>query len=123
VLEEETAREDDVAERLAEARGTLARLHRLDPSAFEQAATFAGSLLRVTQETERPSSAVCGERNGASKLTEAAVLSIRRRHPKGESMETLSREYGVCRGTIKDVVHHRTWKEIGRDDRERRETR
>lgn len=122
-LAREAEQNDGRAEKLMAAQDALAELHERNPAAFAQAVAFVGILLRVTEETERPSSVVLGERNGASKLTEAAVLSIRRRHPKGESMEALAREYGVCRGTIKDVVKHRTWKEIRRDDRERRGTK
>jgi len=122
-LARETEQDDGPTGNLVAAQDALAELSGLDPRAFAQAVAFVGILLRVTEETEPASSAVLGERNGASKLTEAAVLSIRRRHPEGESMETLAREYGVCRDTIKDVVRCRTWKQVRRDDRKGRDGR
>ena len=118
---DETALNDRPGDNLTATQGALAELHERNPAAFAQAVAFAEILLRVTQETERASSTVLGETNGAAKLTNEAVRSIRRRHPMGESMAALAREYGVCYGTIKDVVRRRTWKQVGREDRDRRD--
>jgi hypothetical protein len=53
-----------------------------------------------------------GERNPHAKLTWQSVREIRRsRSEKGERVIDLAQQYGVCRKTIKDIVHNYTWRE------------
>lgn len=51
-----------------------------------------------------------GEKNKASKLTEADVLNIRKR--KGELLKVLAIDFGVRISTIDDVLKRKTWKHI-----------
>ncbi|VGJ85909.1 NUMOD4 motif-containing HNH endonuclease [Klebsiella pneumoniae] len=54
-----------------------------------------------------------GAKNGYSKLTEIAVLEIRRHPPLTRDMqEKLSAKFGVSMATIRDVAARRTWTHI-----------
>lgn len=54
-----------------------------------------------------------GERSGQAKLTDSAVLEIRRRYAEGSvSQQQLADEFGVHQSKISDVVRRRTWKHI-----------
>lgn len=54
-----------------------------------------------------------GERNWIAKLTEIAVYEIRDKYAAGGvSTGYLSRQYGVHKSTIKDVLHRRTWRHL-----------
>jgi hypothetical protein len=54
-----------------------------------------------------------GEAKTLAKLTDAAVQEIRRRYEAGEGSQAgLAREYGVCRGTIENVVTGKTWRHV-----------
>lgn len=53
-----------------------------------------------------------GTANGRSKLTEAAVLDIRRRYRPGNGIE-LAREYGVGKATVSRVVNRKHWGHVG----------
>jgi hypothetical protein len=50
-----------------------------------------------------------GERHGMGKLLTDQVLAIRARCARGELQYKVSREYGVCRQTVSDIVCRRTW--------------
>ncbi len=97
---------------LTAAEGALAELHALDPAAFKQAGMFMEMLLQVAREGKRLSSADFGERNGAAKLTESDVRTIRRRHAARESIASLARAYGVSSRTIRDIVRYVTWRHM-----------
>lgn len=47
-----------------------------------------------------------------SKLCEAAVIEIRRRHGEGESQTTIGRDFGVTRKTVFMVATRRAWKHV-----------
>lgn len=53
-----------------------------------------------------------GSKNGACKLTELEVYSIRQRHNRGEGVNSLALEYGVSRSGIQKIVNRQTWKHI-----------
>lgn len=53
-----------------------------------------------------------GSKNGASKLSEDVVLSIRRKHSKGVSVTKLSAEYGVNYTTVRSIVLGLAWKHV-----------
>lgn len=53
---------------------------------------------------------VRGEKNGRAKLTEAQVMDIRLAYSNGlGNMPYLATKYGVSEGTIRNIVHRRTW--------------
>lgn len=47
-----------------------------------------------------------------SKLTEASVVEIRKRHLSGDSKSFLSREYNVSRRLIRDVIEGKRWAHV-----------
>jgi hypothetical protein len=55
-----------------------------------------------------------GERSNLSKLRAAQVLRIRALHDRGVSVDELARRFRVVRETISNIVHFRTWRELGR---------
>lgn len=50
-----------------------------------------------------------GELQGSSKLTEAAVLDIRRRSLLGQSQRSLSAEFGVSQKAISKIIRRESW--------------
>jgi hypothetical protein len=50
-----------------------------------------------------------------AKLTAKAVIAIRRRRRRGETLRSIGCRYGVVRTTILAIVHGRTWKHIPED--------
>lgn len=55
---------------------------------------------------------VQGERNANARLTEAAVLEIRRRRSEGEGRDALAREFGISIDTLNGVIYRKAWKHI-----------
>ena len=53
---------------------------------------------------------VSGEKHPQSKLTKEQVLSIRELHKKGHSITNLSKQYGVCRQHIWEIIKQTKWK-------------
>jgi hypothetical protein len=53
-----------------------------------------------------------GRRLPQSKLTEEAVLDIRRRKSEGESIERLAREYGITWGSCQDAILGISWRRV-----------
>ena len=53
-----------------------------------------------------------GERNGAHKLTEAAVRQLRARHSAGERVVALAREFGVHRNLVRRVLDRLQWAHV-----------
>lgn len=53
-----------------------------------------------------------GERNGLSKLTDAAIPSIRMALARGESPGSIARRFGVSCSTIRNIAIGRTWKHV-----------
>lgn len=53
-----------------------------------------------------------GERNPAARLTENTVRDIRRRCSAGELQREISREFGVSKNTISDIVRRKSWKSV-----------
>lgn len=52
-----------------------------------------------------------GEKHYQGKLTKADVRFVRTEAAKGAVQAELARKLGVSTGTIRDVVHYKTWKE------------
>jgi len=53
-----------------------------------------------------------GEKISTARLTEEQVRDIRTRYAQGVRIMVLSREFGVCRATIKNVVDRQAWKHV-----------
>ncbi len=51
-----------------------------------------------------------GTRHWKAKLTPATVRIIRKRYAKGESQESIGRDFGVCQAHVSDVVRKVAWK-------------
>lgn len=57
-----------------------------------------------------PERAARGERHGRAKLTETAVMAIRRRYASGvDSAAVLAREFDIGVLQVRNIVHGRTW--------------
>jgi len=52
-----------------------------------------------------------GERQGSARLIESQVLEIRKMTRTATSVE-ISKIFGVCASSIKNIIHRRTWKHI-----------
>lgn len=54
-----------------------------------------------------------GEKSPISKLTNAQVIEIRKRHAVGDiSQSQLAREYGICHQTMGSLINGETWKHL-----------
>lgn len=51
-----------------------------------------------------------GEDHKDAKLTNEKVLEMRKRNSRGESIRSLSREFGVAFETAREAIHGKTWK-------------
>lgn len=50
-----------------------------------------------------------GERSAVAKLTEAAVMEMRRRYAAGETQATLATEYGLAQNSLSQVITGARW--------------
>lgn len=89
--------------------------HRCDnPPCCNPAHLQLGTMADNTQDMisrGRARGGVTGPANGASKLTEADVRTIRLRSA-AENHEAISRDYGVSRTAIRHVVERKTWRHV-----------
>jgi len=53
-----------------------------------------------------------GERNGASKLTDVEVMSIRRLLQKGLTQQAIAERFGVTQRTISDIKLRKKWRHV-----------
>jgi DNA-binding transcriptional regulator YiaG len=53
-----------------------------------------------------------GENNNSAKLTAESVQAIRAKHAVGQSVSSLSREYGISESQVKNIVTRKQWKEV-----------
>lgn len=67
-----------------------------------------GGFTRQPNELERAR----GVRNGASVLTDADVVEIRRRCKAGESQHSVATHFGVTRPNIGYIVRRKTWAHV-----------
>ncbi len=56
-----------------------------------------------------------GEYHPFSKLSASEVIAIRVGHSQGVTMKRLGATYGVAPSQIWNVIHRKTWKEVGQD--------
>jgi len=67
---------------------------------------------------------VSGERHGSAKLSQKQVEEIRKKYQRFINGYTiLSREYGVGRGAIRDIIKNKTWRQKRAAEREFAERR
>lgn len=59
-----------------------------------------------------PQSILRGEEKGTAKLTEADVLSIRRRAEQGETQTSIAVSLGIGRRTVGQIIHRERWTHI-----------
>ena len=60
----------------------------------------------------RPESTLKGESNSMSKLSEQDVREIRGKYSTGQTAESLSKEFEVCKSTVSRIINGITWKHI-----------
>lgn len=60
----------------------------------------------------RPEVVARGERNGSAVLSERNVIEIRKRRSCGETLSSISKSFGVAKGTITFITTGKTWKHI-----------
>lgn len=53
-----------------------------------------------------------GEAHYRARLTERAVMEIRRRYASGEIAKVLAAEFAIKKGTVYDIVYRRAWKHV-----------
>ena len=100
--------------------------HRCDnPPCCNPAHLFLGTqsdnVHDMVSKGRRRGGNVAGERNGASKLTDADVASIRERYvPRKVTLRQLATEYGVSDSAISMIVNGRRWPKRGGGWREER---
>lgn len=87
--------------------------HRCDKrSCVNPEHLFTGSRADNMADAARKGRVQRGERHSHAKLTEAQVIEIRTRRSMGETMESISKDYGVGANTIGKIVHRTHWKHI-----------
>lgn len=53
-----------------------------------------------------------GSHHGMAKLTEADVVAIRARSPRGGETRAVASEYGISASTVRDICQRRFWKHV-----------
>ncbi len=53
-----------------------------------------------------------GEEIPCAKLKEADVIEIRSLHRNGKSMREIGRRFGICHGTVGDIIRYVWWKHV-----------
>lgn len=97
-------------------------LHRCDtPDCVNPSHLYVGNQkdnMRDMMDRERqwwqknPSLIKRGEQVASAVLTEKQVKEIRIRNDNGESGNSLAREYGIGKSTVKHILNRRSWKHI-----------
>lgn len=105
-------------------------LHKCDnPTCVRPSHLFIGTALDNSQDmlkkgrgnkatgnqhgtTLQPQSVARGVKNGASKLNDHKVLSMRVKWEEGESQEALAREFKVSSATVRKIVRRKTWTHV-----------
>lgn len=100
----------------------LSVLHRCDnPPCVNPAHLFLGTqtdnMRDMTSKSRHahqahPETYPKGVRHWKARLTEEMVLSIRRRHARGETFADIAREVGISRATVSQAGRGQTWAHI-----------
>lgn len=60
-----------------------------------------------------PEAILRGEAHGSTKLTEALVVELRRRHAAGGvTIRSIGRELGIGKSNAEAIIHRRTWRHV-----------
>lgn len=87
--------------------------HRCDnPACVNPAHLFLGTQGENVRDCSAKGRISRGEDRHCAKLDEVTVAIIRQRHASGDGLTKLSREYGVTKGSIWNVVRRKTWKHV-----------
>lgn len=88
-------------------------LHSCDnPICVNPAHLRPGTMQDNSTDMVRRGRSTYGENKALAKLTDAAVIEIRRRSRAGEYRKVLAREFGVSPATISNVALGQTWTHI-----------
>jgi hypothetical protein len=93
----------------------LCVLHECDnPPCCNDAHLFLGTKAdnNADKKAKDRGSRLTGVRNGRAKLTEAAVLEIRRRLAAGESQRKTAATFGIDPRTVKDIKTGKIWSHL-----------
>lgn len=71
--------------------------------------TDADNVADMTAKGRGVAPGVRGERNGASKLTEAQVAEIRRRRASGELGRTIATDFGISPQQVSNLANGKSW--------------
>ena len=71
---------------------------------------FLGTANDNNQDRHNKNRDAKGEGHGRAILTEADVISVRKRHSKGESYSALAREFGMSHEAMSQAINGKTWK-------------
>lgn len=84
-----------------------------NPSCWNPDHLFTGTLLENAQDRNSKGRQAKGERNGASKLTEAQVRAIRRMYATGNyTQQELGAIFALTQQPVSAIVLRRTWKHL-----------
>lgn len=88
-------------------------LHSCDnPPCINQAHHFLGTIADNMADKVAKGRHPMGERHYLSKLTTAGVRELRRRRAAGESVQSLSGEFGVNESVVSQVATGKSWKHV-----------
>lgn len=68
---------------------------------------------RGTRGRKRPEAASPGESNPSAKLSEAAVISIRRLRQQGHTYRSIAERHGISVSSVRNIATGRTWGTVG----------
>jgi hypothetical protein len=95
----------------------LSVLHRCDrPSCVNPAHLFVGTTADNVRDMDdkgrRRTGPSPGEKNGSSKLTEEAVLAIRRQYAEGSSLREIAPRFGIDYTHVSAIVRGKAWRHV-----------
>lgn len=73
---------------------------------------FLGTQVENMEDMVAKRRSVRGTNHYRTVTTEEQVVEIRERRAKGETMESIAKDYGITRITVRNMVLRRTWKHV-----------
>lgn len=93
--------------------GDMKALHRCDvPGCVNPDHLFPGTVADNNRDMMAKNRNAHGDRFWSTKLTEESVRQIRSRQARGESMLSLSKEFGVAFNAVRNVIIRKTWRRV-----------